>query len=253
MKQILLLLISMLAMPVFCTEPIIIAHRGASGYEPENTLRSFKRAIQMGAPIIELDVYVCKTGELVITHDDIIDIKTDGKQTIGDVSYDVLKKFDVGKGEHIPLLSEVFDLVNKQAIINIELKGPGTVRPVAQLITHYINKKKWPADRFIISSFDHYRLLEFKKYVPSIKTAVLFEGNPIGYSDLVKHAKADYALMHYQWITKEFVSEAHRKNIKVFAYTINNKQKAEKLLLLGVDGIITDYPDLLFPSRKNLL
>ena len=89
--------------------------------------------------------------------------------------------------------------------------------------------------------------------MPSVKTAVLFEGNPIGYADLVKRAKADYALMHYQWITKEFVNDAHRKNIKVFAYTINNKQKAEKLLLLGVDGIITDYPDLLFPSRKNLL
>lgn len=134
------------------TKPIIVsAHRGASGYEPDNTLRSFKRAIDMGAPMIELDVHLCKTGQIVVIHDAFI-----GKprKNIIDLTWDELQQYDVGNGERIPLLSQVFDLVDKRAIINIELKAAGTAKPVAQLINNYIKDKKWSSDNFLITSLD---------------------------------------------------------------------------------------------------
>ena len=227
-------------MPILSSALIISAHRGASGYELENTLHAFKRAIDMGAPIVELDVQKCSTGELIVFHNDVINQKN-----ITELTWNTLKKIDLGNGERIPLLGQVLDLVDKQVIVNIELKGKNTAKPVADLITQYICNKNWKPDHFIIASFDHYSLRDFKKYHPSIKTAVLFEGNPIGYADIAQRANAHYAFMHYQWINKELINDAHKKNIKIFAYTVNSKSLAHRLQKLNIDGIITDYPDLM--------
>lgn len=223
---------------------IIAAHRGASGYEPGNTLSAFKRALEMGAPLIELDVQRCKSGQLVVIHDDTITVNGI-KKNISELPWNVLKTYDVGNGQKIPLLSQVFDLINKQATIIIELKDTKSTKAVADLIMHYIQHKNWSEQNFIIESFDHYRLLEFRNYCPRVKTAVLFEGNPIGLAQIVRNAHAGYAFMYHQWITKEFVADAHKYGIQVFAYTVNTKPLAKKLQNLDIDGIITDYPDLL--------
>ena len=237
------IIICMSLMTTLFAKPLIVsAHRGASGYEPGNTLRSFKRALDMGAPMIELDVHLCKTGQIVVIHDAFI-----GKpqKNIIDLTWDELQQYDVGKGERIPLLSQVFDLVNKRAIINIELKAPGTAKAVAQLIGEYIKDKKWSPNHFLITSFDHYWVREFHTYAPSIKTGVLFECNPIGYAQIATRANAQYAVMYYEWVTQEFVNDAHARGIKVFVYTVNDKAVAQKLQKLNVDGIISNYPDIL--------
>lgn len=243
MKQF-LFLVPILTNSTLAKPLIIAAHRGASAYEPENSLAAFERAIAMGAPMIELDVHICKTGQIVVIHDQTITIDNK-KRKIEEMAWNILKKQIIGKNEHIPLLEDVFNLVDKRAIINIELKGAGTAKPVADLINHYIAKKQWSADHFIASSFDHYRLLEFKKYSPKIKTGVLLECNPIGHAQIADRANAHYAFCHYQWLTKEFIDDAHKRAIQVFAYTINDKKLANQLQKLGVDGIFTDYPDLL--------
>lgn len=242
---------SMIIMP-FITKPfIVIGHRGAAGYEPENTLRSFKRAIDMGVHMIELDVHICASGEIVVMHDKTIDRTTNGKGNIQDLSWNILKKYDAGKGEHIPLLSEVLDLVNKRVMVNIELKDPKAAQPVAALINQYVRNKGWSYDNFIIASFDHYVVKNFSKYSPLVKTAVLFEGNPIGYADIAKRANAQYAIMYYESITKEFIENAHEQGIKVFAYTINSKPIAAALQKISIDGIITDYPDMFIDNVKK--
>ena len=97
MKQ--LFFIIGIAMSNYAQSPLIIAHRGASGYEPENTLRSFKRALDMGADMIELDVFVCKSGELVVIHDDTLDRTTNGSGEVQAFTLEQLKKYDAGKGE----------------------------------------------------------------------------------------------------------------------------------------------------------
>lgn len=245
--KLLFIIASMVSMSLFAKDFLIIGHRGASGYEPENTLRSFKRAIDMGVKMIELDVFVAKSGELVVMHDDTIDRTTNGKGKIMDLDYATLKKYNAGKGEHIPLLSEVLDLISEHQDkrVNIELKGPKTAKPVATLIKQYIDDKKLTANNIIVSSFDHYAVKEFHSYNPHVKTGVLFEGNPIGYADIAVKANAQYAMMYYENITKEFVEDAHKKNIEVFVYTVNTKPLAQEMQKLGVDGIFTNYPDIM--------
>lgn len=225
----------------YSKEPIIVAHRGASGYEPENTLRAFERAIQMGAPAIELDVHLSKSGDLVVIHD----YTTKDKKKVATLTTQELKAYDVGKGEHIPLLSEVFDQINQRAVINVELKGAGTPGPVAKLINYYIKEKKWDPKNFIVSSFDHYRVQEFHRLAPSVPTGVIFESNPIGYALMATRAGAKYAVGHQEFLTPEFIKDAHARGVQVYSFTVNDKETAQKLLNMNIDGIITNYPDLL--------
>ncbi len=240
MKYILVLLVvtgSLMA------KPIVIAHRGASGYSPENTLASFKKAIEMGAPMIELDVHRTQSGEVVVFHDAFL--KNQPTKKIKDLTWTQLQTYNVGRGQKIPLLSDVFDLVDKRIIINIELKSEDSVHPTAELIKKYIEEKQWPADRFIVASFDHYRVKKFKELVPSVKTGVILEGNPIGLAQIATNANAQYAIMYYEWITQEFIADAHKRGVKVFTYTINDKALAQEMAALGLDGIISNYPDIL--------
>jgi glycerophosphoryl diester phosphodiesterase len=234
----------MVTMTLSSKSVAIIGHRGASGYEPENTLRSFKRAITMGADMIELDVRLGKLGELVVIHDDTIDRTTNGVGKIRDLSWDALKKYDAGKGEHIPLLSEVFDLVNKQVTIMIELKDPGTAKAVAELITSYVQNKEWSYNNFIVMSFDCGVIKEFHNQYPEITTGVIFEDKAIDPVDSAKKAGSQYVIIHYKLTTKRLITKAHASGLKVFPYTINSKTLAKKLRTLHIDGIITDYPDI---------
>lgn len=223
-------------------KPIVIAHRGASAYAPENTLASFAKAIEMGVPMVELDVHRLKSGEIVVFHDALIN--NDPTKRIKDITADQLQKFKI-KGQKIPLLSEVLDLVNKRVIINIELKSNDSVEPVAALIKEYMEEKQWPADRFIVASFDHYRIKKFKQLVPTVKTGIIFEGNPIGLAQIATNANAEYAIMYYEWVTKDFIQDAHSRGVTVYTYTVNHKTIAQELAAFGVDGIISNYPNIL--------
>ncbi len=224
---------------------IIVGHRGASGYEPENTLRSFKRAIKMGAPMIELDVFQCKSGEIVVMHDETVDRTTNGKGYVKDLNWGYLKNLDAGSGEHVPLLSQVFDLVNKKVTINIEIKDPEATKSVANLIREYIKNKNWSTDNFIVTSFNLTALKDFHKYCPEVKTGALFEDKLNNYIELTKQIGAQYLVLDYKLVTKNIINQAHESNLSVFVYTVNDKKLAKNLALLGVDGIITNYPDIL--------
>ncbi len=213
-----------------------IGHRGACGYEPENTMRSFKKAIELGVDMIELDVQVCKTGEVVVIHDETVDRTTNGKGKVGELSFDELRSLDAGKGEKIPLLTEVFNL---GVPINIELKGEGTAGPVALIIKEYDGKGS-SYDDFFVSSFDYERIMEFKQLCPKVKVGFVTK-------ELVDVGGLDVYSVNVMVknLTKEFVDEAHSKGLKVFAYVVNDKEDIERIKSIGVDGIFTDYPDRL--------
>lgn len=233
-----------ISLPSSSNQLIIVGHRGASGYEPENTLKSFERAIEMGVSMIELDVYVCASGELVVIHDDSVDRTTDGTGMVEDGTWEELRQLDAGNGQRIPQLVQVFNLVDKRVAIDIELKGASTPKPVAELIEKYVKTKQWSYDHFMISSFDHELVAEFHKACPEVKIGLLFDEQTLGVIDEVKKAKARYAILDYYSVTKEFIADAHAQNIQVFAYTVNAKEVADELKQLGIDGIITDYPDI---------
>lgn len=221
----------------------IIAHRGASGYEPENTLRSFKKALTMGVDMIELDVYVLTTGELVVIHDDTVDRTTDGTGHVVEFSFEQLRELDAGKGERIPLLSEVLNLVNQKVPVNIELKGKGTAGPVATMIKAYVDNKGWDEDLFMVSSFDLDELDTFIKLMPHIRTGALYEGEPIQFLAFAKRNATFSANLEAVFITNKDVYRAHRKGLMVYAFTVNDEDQAERMEHMHVDGIFSDYPD----------
>jgi len=131
----------------------IFSHQGAAGYAPENTLLSFKEATQRGADFIELDVHRVDN-ELIVIHDYRLEQTTNGKGVVFDKSIKYLRSLDAGRGERIPLLTEVLNLADKRVGINIELKSPGTAQPVMELVNLYIKNHGWSLDHFIISSFN---------------------------------------------------------------------------------------------------
>src|SRR3989344_1650436 len=142
-------------------EVLRIAHRGASGYESENTLAAVSKALEIGVDIIELDVRVCKTGELVVFHDMALERTTNGSGLVADTSLAELKKLDAGEGEQIPTFGEVVDLVNKKATLNIEIKGKGVVDRLAITLRGYLKDGAYSSDSFIVTSFDKKELHQF--------------------------------------------------------------------------------------------
>lgn len=224
---------------------IKIGHRGAMGYAPENTLISFKKALDLRVDMIELDVYVCKTGELVVIQDDKVDRTTNGKGWVTEMTFEELRSLDAGQGEKIPTLEEVFNLADEKTKINVELKGPETAKPVLSLIDNYVSSKRFSYDDFLISSFDHHELVKAKKINPDIKIGALITGVPIDYAKFGQDLGAYSVNLCREFINQEFVDDAHKKGLKVLVWTVNDHDEIKRMKDLGVDGIFSNFPDRL--------
>ena len=223
-----------------------IGHRGASGYEPENTLISFEKAIDLNADGIELDVHLTSDGHLVVIHDEKIDRTTNGKGEVHKISLQELKKIRIDNSQEIPTLIEVFDLVNRRCMINIELKGICTAKPASDLINHYILDKKWEINDFLISSFDWKMLEEFHLLNPKIRIGVLTEESVDDALAFAKKIKAFSIHPDYQLLSKENVVLMHENGFGVFAWTVNSKEAIQKVKSFNVNGIISNFPDRIF-------
>lgn len=221
----------------------IIGHRGACGHKPENTLASFKKALELGVDMIELDVYALPSGEVVVIHDDKVDRTTDGHGYVLDFTLEDLRSLDAGNGEMIPLLTEVLDLINKQVPINIELKGVGTATKVANIINRYKRDLGWKNEHFFISSFNHIELQAFKNLIPEINIGALVGHIPVDYAAFAEDLGAFSANLNAEFTTTEYVTDAHARGLKVYVYTVNDESEVKRMQTLGVDGIFTNYPD----------
>jgi len=220
-----------------------IGHRGACGYAPENTLASFKKALELSVDYIELDVLLSRDGFLVVIHDDKVDRTTNGTGLVIKKALEELKQLDAGNGEKIPTLQEVLDLIDKKAKVNIELKGKETAEPVAQLIETYVRTKGWTYDDFIISSFDNQGLHVFKALKPQVKIGALIADTPLDYVKFKKDLKAYSINISMEFINKRFVDNAHIHGLKVLVFTVNDINDIERIKKLNVDGIFSDFPD----------
>ncbi len=224
---------------------IKIGHRGAMGYAPENTLKSFELALEMGVPMIELDVALCQTGEVVVLHDDRVDRTTNGEGYVYDLSLDQLKLLDAGEGEKIPTLEETLQILKNRCELNIELKNREVVSEVVRLIKDHIQKGDWQEKQFIISSFDHHALRDFQQMMPNIKIAVLVGIIPLNYSDIIGDLNAYAINPCIDFLTKDFVQHAKSNGLKTFVWTVNYLEDIHKMIEMEVDGIFTNYPDRL--------
>lgn len=223
--------------PLFC-----FGHRGACGYEPENTLRSVRKALELGANGIEVDVQWVE-GRLVVIHDDTLDRTTNGSGSVAGNSFAALRSLDAGLGEQIPTLEEVFDLVDRRAVINVELKGPGTAAPVVQIIDQYVRERGWSHENFLVSAFDLGQIQTAKRLLPEIRTGALIKKAPPDLAAFAAELGVWSLHPSKRYAPPELVADAHRRGLRVFVYTINRPSEIAAMSCLGVDGVFTDYPD----------
>jgi glycerophosphoryl diester phosphodiesterase len=220
---------------------LCIGHRGAMGYAPENTLLSISKAIELGADWIEVDVYWVE-GELIVIHDPFLERTTNGEGAVMEQSLEMLRSLDAGEGEKIPFLYEVFDLVDRRAGINIELKGPETAVSTVNFIQSQI-KKGWEYDNILVSSFDHNMLRTVRQLDARIKIGALIYQKPNDLAQIVTSMNAFSINPWLMTMTEPFVRQAQALGLHVYVYTVNEPDDIERMRQWGVDGIFTDFPD----------
>lgn len=223
---------------------ICFAHRGASGHEPENTLAAVVKAVDLGAHWIEVDVYAV-AGELIVMHDERLERTTNGAGHITEKSLLHLRSLDAGKGQRIPTLREILDSVDGRAGINIELKGPKTAGLAVSLVEEYVRERQWNYDQFIVSSFNRRQLRKVRKLNPSIRIGILIDRPRRHYAIFARRYAAYSVHVQIALASARFVRRAHERGLKVFVYTVNSSEEIDRLQALGVDGIFTDFPELI--------
>ena len=235
------------------TRPLIIAHRGSSIDEPENTIRAFKKAISIGADIIEFDVRKTLDGKIVVIHDPLVDRTTNGTGFVHEMTLKELKKLDAGKGEKIPELYEVLELFENNSVeLVIEIKIPNVVEEVIKQVKSYDLE-----DRTTIDSFIYSEIYKVKEINDRIKTSMDIECVPLG-TDIVSMAqklKADVIQYYYHSLlfVPNLTEMLQKAGLKVWAWTVNDERIALKLAEQGVDGILTDNPEAMLKilSKKR--
>lgn len=221
---------------------LCFGHRGAAGHAPENTLNAVEKGIALGADFIEIDVFRVED-ELLVIHDERLERTTNGSGYVSDHSLAYLRQLDAGGGQQIPLLREVFDAVNHRAGINVELKGPGTAESVAELIQQYLDRG-WQPEDFLVSSFNHRELQAFKQQMPDIRIGALIVGIPLHYAFLAEELNAFSLNADIEFLNEALVEDAHRRGLQVYVYTVNRREDVRRMEALGVDGVFTDFPEI---------
>ena len=220
---------------------LCIGHRGAMGHEPENTLLSVQKAIALGVDAVEIDVYNLENN-LIVIHDRNLSRTTNGKGYLDRSSFAYVRSLDAGKGERVPTLPEVFETVNRRALINIELKGDNTADPVVDLIQAYI-KRGWEYTDFVVSSFNHYELNLVKQACRGITTGMLIYGLPWDYLSSALSLQASIVIPSLDYIHAVAIESIRQHGLQVWVYTVNRADDIEHMRGLGVDGIFTNYPE----------
>jgi len=233
--------------------PVIIAHRGASAYAPENTIAAFNVAFDMGADGIELDVAQNKDGEVVVIHDETVDRTTNGTGKVRELTSSQLQLLDAGvyfheafTGEHIPSLQEVFELFGQKLLINVEIKNfSSPFDNLPEKVTNMIKKFRME-DRVILSSFNPVALIKAGKLAPEIPLAILTMSSIPALIRWAIERTVHHQAVHpdQHLVTEEWLARNQSKCSRVNVWTVNQPEQIKALLDIGVDGIITNCPDL---------
>jgi glycerophosphoryl diester phosphodiesterase len=221
----------------------IFGHRGAAGLVAENTLESITAALHYKVDGVEIDVHCCKSGELVVIHDDTLDRTTNGTGNVSEYTLQELQQFETEEGFRIPTLREVLDMINMQCELNIELKGKNTALPTIALLEEYIENTDWEYDHFIISSFDHPQLFELKAITSNFKIGVLTEVHIIEVLPIAAALEAFSIHPPIFSLTEDAVNLAKDQGYTVYVWTVNTETQIEQSKSWKVEGIITDFPN----------
>jgi glycerophosphoryl diester phosphodiesterase len=231
---------------------LVIAHRGASGHAPENTLAAFKRAIALGATFIETDLQLSRDARFVAIHDDTVNRTTNGQGKVHDLSLADLRKLDAGSwfgseftGERIPTLEEILEFSKKHDVVfYLELKPGGSWGGEHALIGA-LRQSSEEIARTVVISFDAGILEALRKIEPTLMTGLLFDGQIERPVERAVEVGARQLVVRGDLVTAVMLAEARNKDLQVVCWTVNQPAHMRLLIQAGVDGIMSDYPERL--------
>jgi glycerophosphoryl diester phosphodiesterase len=227
---------------------VVVAHRGASRAAPENTLSSIRKAIEYGADYAECDVFQTKDGELVLFHDEDVERTTGKKGKIWEYTLTELKKWEVGswfkeefRGEQIPTLREAIRLAKGRIKLNIEVKVSRKDPAIAENVVDIIRSENLEK-ACMVTSFEKPVIEKVKEIAPELITGFIFDEE---HPPDIFEGNWEYVCSNRNIVDEAFVRKAKQKGKKVLVWTVNYPAEMRRLIALGVDGIITDVPDVL--------
>jgi glycerophosphoryl diester phosphodiesterase len=232
----------------------VTGHRGAAAVEPENTLRGVRRALSLGVDRVEVDVHLSRDNELIVMHDETVDRTTNGTGRVGDLSVSQIKQLDAGLGERVPTLPEVIDACREawerqhpepgargtETLLQIELKGEGTVGPTVEQVTHH-----GIVSRVVLTSFHAERVVQAKQLLPGAIFGLLtssLDPDPIA---VALQTGASAVHLRHDLATPEWVQRVRAAGLQARVWNIDEAERMKWAIAMGVDGIGTNNPQLL--------
>lgn len=234
------------------TGPLVIAHRGACAFAPENTLASFNLAAEQGADAVELDAKLSADGQVMVIHDPTVERTTGGTGVVRAMPYDQLRALDAGSffearfaGEKIPTLDEVFETTDRRIMVNVELtnytsSSDDLVDRVVKIV-----KRHQLEDWVQFSSFNPLNLVRANRLLPEVPGAILAMDGRAGWwarSFLMRGVSPEYVHPYFSDVSAAYVARQHAKQRRVNVWTINDPADMQRMLQYGVDGLITNDP-----------
>lgn len=234
---------------------VIIGHRGAMGYAPENTLESFKLAHEMGVDFLEFDVQMTKDGVLVAIHDTDVSRTTNGTGQIKDLTLEELKQLDAGSkfnkkhaGARIPTVREIFEEFGDETKYYIETKSPQSYPGIEEKLIALINEFNL-LDKIILHSANIESLSKLHKLAPDAELGLLLWYTETAYisdeeiDNIPEYIK--YIIPNHDYLTEDYIKKVKEAGFSIHTYTVNEKEDFGRLVEMGVEGVITNYPDIL--------
>jgi glycerophosphoryl diester phosphodiesterase len=236
---------------------LVIAHRGASGHAPENTLAAFRKSLAMGASFIETDLQLSRDARFVAIHDSTVDRTTNGQGAVHSLTLAELRRLDAGAwfgsefaGERIPTLEEILEFAKKHDVVfYLEIKPVGSWGGEHALIGAL--RESGEIARTVVISFDPAILAAIRKIEPTVMTGLLFDGQMEDPLDRAVEIGARQAVVRGDLVTPWMLGQARRRDLQVVCWTVNHPAHMRLLIAAGVDGIMSDYPDRLLATIKK--
>jgi len=236
--------------------PLIIAHRGASAYEPENTLRAFELAIRQGAQMIELDLHLTADGHVVVIHDPMLDHTTNLRGRVDQMTLEQVKRADAGKGERVPTLDEVLDLTAGQIRLYLEIKDPRAAAPTLQTI-----RARRCQDEMLLASFELALMQQLGEEVRDVELGVIL--GTATWHPLVRYREAfpwrALQTVNYQVLCMQvelcygyLARRVKAAGKRLYVWTADTEKQFARMLRCEVDGIVTNRPDHLLAYLQRL-
>ena len=230
------------------SRPLIIGHRGASAHAPENTLAAFRMARAQGADGVELDTKRCASGEVVIMHDPTLERTTNGRGKVHEWKLADLRALDAGQGERVPTLDEVFEALDSDGLVNVEVTNYTTPEDGLETAVVGVVRRHNIAERILFSTFNPLSLRRLAELAPDIPRAFLYEPEtPAEMHQLMidpsgRALGREFDHPHFSLVTPEFVQEKGARGLLVNTWTVNAADEIRRVAACGVRGIIGDSP-----------